>query len=73
LSHAALSSALVGVGAGVLSYLGGNNLPDALMTGGGATGATLTIAVAVLTYLGPPPDATDSTGDRRTTTSRLTR
>jgi hypothetical protein len=47
-SVAILSAALVGVAAGVVSRIGGSSVAAAVLTGGKAFCATLTLALAVL-------------------------
>jgi hypothetical protein len=43
-----LFALIVGVAAGALSRLGGDNLSTAVLTGGGAFGGTLTLVVLVI-------------------------
>jgi hypothetical protein len=47
-SVAILSAALVGVAAGIVSRMGGSSITAAVLIGGKAFGATLTLALAVL-------------------------
>ena len=52
---AALFSMIVGVGGGVLDAMGGDHPAKAVIAGAAFFGATLTLAVIVLTFLLPAP------------------
>jgi hypothetical protein len=56
LAITALSATLIGIAAGVLSWLGGLNPPTAILTGGGAFGGTVLLALAVLRFAGSAED-----------------
>ncbi|MFI0226055.1 hypothetical protein [Streptomyces lydicus] len=49
---ALLAAIIVGMTAGVLTYLGGAKLPVCILRGGASVAATMTILVLVMTGLG---------------------
>jgi hypothetical protein len=45
-----LTAAIIGVVAGLLSHAAGNNVPSAILTGGGAFAGTVGLLVAIAHY-----------------------
>jgi hypothetical protein len=51
-ASALLLSMIIGIIGGVLAWLGGDNAPNAVMSGAATFAATMTLAVLILTFLG---------------------
>lgn len=51
--HIALVSALLGIGAGLLSWVGGLNVPNSILSGAGTAGGAIVIFLAVIKFLVP--------------------
>lgn len=45
-----IGAVIVGASSGLLAYAGGNNVPMAVLAGGGAFGATVLLLLALLNY-----------------------
>jgi hypothetical protein len=54
LAWALLLSTIIAVAAGMLTYLAGKHLAEAVITSGAAFGATATLLVIILTFITPP-------------------
>src|SRR6266516_3148176 len=48
LAIGAVFALVVGAGAGILAWLGGDNVPTSILKGGGAFGATFTVVILVI-------------------------